>query len=295
MYVITGATGNTGKLIANALLDAGKDVRIISRDAAKAQDLIDKGAVHFAGSTNDLDFLKRAFDGAEAVYALIPSNFAAEDHTADQATHSNAMAEAVKYCKVPFAVTLSSQGAHLESGAGVVHGLYEMEQRFDAIPGINVLHLRPTFFAENVLGMIGLIKQAGIMGSPLKPTLKFPVIATKDIAAYASGRLLKLDFKGLNTQDLLGERDVTYPEMASVFGAAIGKPDLSYVEFSYDDMKKAMMEQGASESIVDNYVQFTKTFNSGKMTETAVRNEESTTPTSIEDFAETFAYVHNLD
>jgi uncharacterized protein YbjT (DUF2867 family) len=188
MYVITGATGKTGKVVTNILLDAGKKVRIICRDKAKAQELVIKGAELFQGDTSDVEFLKKAFAGAAAVYALIPQNWTSANYTAHQVKHANAMAEAMKACQVKYVVSLSSQGAHLDSGGGVVTGLGKMEKIFDAIPGLNTLHLRPSYFMENTLGMIGLIKQAGIMGSPIRPDLKFPVIATKDIGEYAAKR-----------------------------------------------------------------------------------------------------------
>lgn len=294
MYVITGATGNTGKPITLALLEAGKKVRIISRDPAKAKELADKGAELFVGDTTNVELLKKAFDGATAVYAMLPADWQSADYHAGQLKHANAIAEALKHCKVPYAVSLSSQGAHLESGSGVVLGLHKMEKLFDAIPGLNTLHLRPTYYMENTLGMIGLIKQAGIMGSPVRADLQFPVIATRDIAEYAAKRLLALDFEGHNVQDLLGARDVTYPEIAKVYGAAIGKPDLQYVEFPYDDFRKAMLEQmGASESVADNMIEFIKAMNDGRVFEKTQRDEESTTPTSIEDFAQIFAHVYN--
>ena len=294
MYVITGATGNTGKPIALALLEAGKKVRIISRNAEKAKELTDKGAELFGGETTNVEFLKKAFDGATAVYVLIPADWTAENYTATQGKHSQAIASALEYCMVKHVVSLSSQGAHMESGSGVVLGLHHMEDLFDNIEGLNTLHLRPSYFMENTLGMVGLIKQAGIMGSPIKADFSMPVIATKDIADYAIQRLLKLDFEGKNTQDLLGARDVTYNEIAKVYGTAIGKPDIQYVEFSYDDFKKSLIEQmGASENVADNFNEFLKAVNDGKVSE-GVRNAESTTPTSIEDFAHTFKYVYNM-
>jgi len=295
MYAITGATGNTGKLIASALLDAGKQVRVIGRSAENANELTEKGAEFFEGSTDDAEFLKNAFNGVEAVYAMIPMNFSAEDYTAFQVGHVNAIAEAMEACGVKYVVSLSSQGAHLESGSGVILGLHKMEQRFNQIKGLNTLHLRPTYFMENTLGMIGLIKEAGIMGSPIKGDFSLPVIATKDIAAYGAKRLLALDFEGRNIQDLLGARNVTYNEMAKVYGAAINKPELNYVEFPYEDFKQSLMGQmGASESVADNYNEFIKSVNDGKII-VSERNTESTTPTTIEDFAQTFGYVFNMN
>jgi len=295
MYVITGATGNTGKPITLALLEAGKKVRIISRNTEKAKELTDKGAELFEGSTDDVNLLKKAFNGATAVYAMIPVDWQTEDYLTFQLSHVNAIAEALKVSKVKYLVSLSSLGAHLNSESGVVLGLHKMEEIFNTIPGLNKLHLRPTYFMENTLGMISLIKQAGIMGSPVKSNLSLPVIATKDISDYAAKRLLALDFNGHSVQNLLGARDVTYSEMAKVFGTAIGKPDLNYVEFSFEDFKKSMMEQmGTSESVANNMNEFISALNEGKILELANRDTASTTPTTIEDFVQTFTYVYNM-
>ncbi len=295
MYVITGATGNTGKIIASELLEAGKKVRIISRNAEKAKELTDKGAELFIGDTGNAELLKKAFNGATAVYAMIPIDWQTANYTDHQVKHASAIAEALRECKVKYVVSLSSQGAHLESGSGVVLGLHKMENIFNKIEGIHTLHLRPTYFMENSLGMVGLIKQAGIMGSPVKADLSFPVIATKDIGNYAAKRLLALDFTGHNTQNLLGPREVSYPEIAKVYGAAIGKKDLNYVEFSYTDFKNSFIQQmGTSENVADNFNEFIKAMNDGKVMAQAKRDAESTTPTTIEEFANTFKYVYNM-
>ncbi len=294
MYVITGATGNTGKPITLALLEAGKNVRIISRDADKAKELTEKGAELFQGSTDDVDLMKKAFEGATAVYAMLPMDMQAEDYTSFQMKHTSAIAEAMEVSGIKYVVSLSSQGGHLESGSGVVLGLHKMEERFNEIEGLNTLHLRPSYFMENSLGMVGLIKEAGIMGSPIKGDLSMPVIATIDIADYATKRLISLDFEGQNVQDLLGARNVTYREIAKVYGSAIGKPDLNYVDFSYEDFKGAFMGMGASESLADKMNEFIEKVNNGEVV-ISERNGSNTTPTTIEDFASTFSYVYNMD
>ena len=293
MYVITGATGNTGKIITSTLLEAGKKVRIIARNAEKAKELTDKGAELFQGSTDDVELLKKAFDGASTVYAMLPMNMQAEDYTAFQMEHANAIAEAMKACNVKNIVSLSSQGAHIESESGIILGLHKMEQLFNKIEGVNTLHLRPCYFMENTLGMVGMIKESGIMGSPIKGDLSIPVIATKDIADYAAKRLLSLDFEGNNYQDLLGARNVTYAEMAKVYGTAIGKPDVNYIEFPYADFKAAFMGMGASESVADKMNEFLTRVNAGEVF-IAERNTENTTSTTIEEFAHTFNYDYNM-
>ena len=293
MYVITGATGNTGKVIASTLLEAGKQVRIVSRDAEKAKELTNKGAELFQGSSDDVELLKKAFDGTTAVYALLPMNMGAEDYTAFQLKHANAIAEAMKACNVKFVVSLSSQGAHLESNSGIILGLHKMEQLFNQVKGLNTLHLRPCYFMENALGMVGMIKESGIMGSPINGDLSMPMIATNDIAHYAAKSLLSLDFEGNNYQDLLGASNATYQEVAKVYGTAIGNPDLNYVEFSYADFKGAFMGMGASESVADKMNEFLVRLNAGEVF-VSERNEANTTPTTIEEFSHTFSYIYNM-
>ena len=142
--------------------------------------------------------------------------------------------------------------------------------------------------------MTGMAKEAGILGSPLNGDLSIAVIATKDIAEYAIKRLLALDFSGNNFQDLLGARNVTFNEIAKVFGAIIGKPDLKYVQFSYEDFKKTMTEKlGSSESMADMMNDYIRMLNDGKLDDIK-RDDASTTATRIEDFATTFEHVYNL-
>ncbi len=292
MYVITGATGNTGKEIAAALLAAGQEVTVIGRSAERLQPLVAKGAKPAIGSLDDANFLAKTFQGAKAVYALIPPNYAAENFRAYQNRIADALVSAVKQAGVKYVVALSSVGAHLTEKAGVVQGLYDMEQKFNQLKDVHVLYLRPTYFMENLLGQIGTIKQMGIMGSPLKPDLKFPIIATKDIAAVGAKRLLALDFTGKSVQYILGARDVTNNEIATVFGKAIGKPDLKYVQFSYADAKNAMVGMGLSASAAEAMVEFMQSMNEGRALSDVRRTPENTTPTTLEAFAKIFASIY---
>lgn len=296
MYIITGATGNTGKPIALALLNAGKKVRVVSRNADKVADLTEKGAEALIGDINDPSFLEKAFEGVEAAYVMIPPNFGAENFRAYQSSLAESFALALEKNKVKYVVTLSSVGAHLPEKAGVVQGLYDMEQRFNKISGLNVLHLRPTYFMENLLGNIPMIKHMGVMGSPLKGDMPFPMVATKDIAEVATKRLLDLNFQGNSAEYILGPRDVTYNEVAGILGKAIGKNDLKYMEFPSSDARKAMIEQwGLTPSAADAMLEFQETMNAGKITEDAKRTPANSSPTSVEDFAShTFTYVYNM-
>ncbi len=294
MYVITGATGNTGKGITLGLLNAGKKVRIISRDAKKAKELTDKGAELFLGCSDDVTILKKAFKDATAVYAMLPMIMQAEDVSASRLKHVKAITEALKTTKVKNVVSLSSVGADLTSNSGVVLDLHKMELSFNEIENINILHLRPSYFMENTLMTIGMIKEMNAMPAVLKGDIPIPAVAVKDISEYALKRLLALDFTGKSVQYLLGQRDVTYTEIASVFGKAIGKPNLQHVPVSYSDFKQALLQMGASQSLADNLSEFFEAVNNGKIN-FPKRDSENTQTTSIEEFADTtFKFVYNL-
>lgn len=294
MYVVAGATGNTGKPIAEALLKAGKKVRIISRDADKAASLVAQGAELVVGSSTDRATLTKALAGAEAAYLMIPPNGGAADFAAYQAEATENIAQAIAETGVKHVVTLSSLGAHLPEGAGVVQGLQKMEARLNEITGVNILHLRPSYFLENTLGQAGAIKMMGMMGSPLDGERKMPMIATADIAAYAAKRLTNLDFQGKGVQHLLGAQDVSYNEVAAIYGVKIGKPDVKYMQIPSEPFNGIMVKEwGVSQSYADGLTQFMDTVNAGKLDNYAVRDAESTTPTSVHDFANVFAHVYN--
>jgi uncharacterized protein YbjT (DUF2867 family) len=169
-----------------------------------------------------------------------------------------------------------------------------MEEAFNAIPGLNVMHLRATYFMENTLGQIGAIKAMGAMGSPVKADMPFPIVATKDIAAVALKHLQGLNFTGKNVEYVLGQRDVTYNEIASVIGKAIGKPDLKYYAVTYEEGTKAMIQMGMGESVVSRMMEFIKAMNEGKVMEETKRNSSNSTPTTLEEFAQTFKAIYNM-
>jgi uncharacterized protein YbjT (DUF2867 family) len=293
MYVITGATGNTGREIAQALIAAGKKVKVIGRSADKLKMFTGQGAEAAVGSLDDAAFLTKTFTGATAVYAMIPPNLQAENMRAYQNKIADALVAAVKNANVKYVVTLSSLGAHLTEKAGVVQGLHDMEQKFNELNGVNVLHLRPTYFMENTLGSIGMIKNMGINGSPIKADLKFPIVAAKDIAQKAFERLSKLNFSGKSVQYILGPRDVTYGEITRILGMEIGKPDLKYIEFPYADAEKAFIGFGFSPSVAGAFIEFQKSMNEGLIVEKNIRNADTTTPTTLEEFSKIFAALYN--
>lgn len=291
MIVITGATGKTGSAVAEALLAKGQKVRAIGRDAAKLKGFTAKGAEAAVGDLGDRAFLTKTFKGADAVYVLIPPNFRVADFRAYQKQIGEIIVAAIKGSGVKYVVHLSSQGAHLPDRTGPIVGLHEQEERLNRLDGVNVLHLRPTYFMENLLMNIDLIKKMNIMGSAVRGNVKFAMIATKDIGVYASERLMKRDFSGKSVRDLLGQRDLSLDEAAAVIGKKLGKPDLKYVAFPYDDAEKGMVSMGLTPDMSRLYIEMSKALNDGLFAVNIPRTKENTTPTSIEEFADVFAKI----
>jgi uncharacterized protein YbjT (DUF2867 family) len=284
MYVITGATGNTGSVVAEELLARGEKVRAIGRNKEKLAKLAAQGAEVAAGDATDAAFLTTAFEGARAVYFMVPPNPTSDDYRGFQREIIEAGAIAVEKAKVHYVVALSSYGADKEAGSGPVSGLQGLEARFAKIPGLNVLFLRPGYFMENLLGQIGAIQHFGMMASPVGPEVALPAIATEDIGEAAAEHLLKLDFSGHETKELQGQRDVTYTEAATIIGKAIGKPELKYMQMPGNEFVGVVTGMGLSRNFGELIVEMCDAMNDGRMKALEPRAAGNTTPTAIETF-----------
>jgi uncharacterized protein YbjT (DUF2867 family) len=181
-------------------------------------------------------------------------------------------------------VNLSSIGADLTSGTGPIAALHRQEQRLNTISGLNVMHLRAAYFMENLLANIPLIRSQGMNGTAVRGDLKMPMIAARDIAAFAAAGLLKRDFTGSSVRYLLGKEDLTMSEATMTIGIKIGKPNLPYIAFSYADAEQGMAKSGLSVDMSRLYVEMSRAFNEGRIV--AKRSRESTTATSFSEFCD---------
>ena len=254
----------------------------MGRDAGRLQRFVDKGAEAFTADMSDAAALTKAFSGARAAYLMLPPAKSPEEQERD----SDGIAKAVKESGLRYAVHLSSYGAQVAKGAGPVSGLHSSEQKLNAIEGLNVLHLRAAYFMENNLAAIGMIHGMGIFGNALLPDLKIPMAATRDVGDYAAQRLLHLDFSGKQTRELLGERDLSMTEATAVIARGIGKPDLRYQQFPYDQVQQALTQLGVPPKGAAMYIEMYKAINAGVLVPLEPRSPENTTPTSFEQFVQ---------
>jgi len=289
MHVVIGATGHTGNVVAEKLLANREKVRVVGRDERRLERFKQKGAEAFVGDVSDASAMARAFSGAEAAYLMLPPNISSPNVLAYQQRVSEALAAALENNGVRHAVVLSSFGADKADRTGPVVGLHTLEKRLDAIPGLNVLFIRAGYFMENILPQVNVIPSVGSMAGPVRSDLALPMIATRDIGAFAAEALSRRDFQGKQRRELLGARDATYTQLARVVGAAIGKPDLTYKQLPAAQLKPALTQMGMSPNMADLLLEMAEALNSGHMRPLEPRASQNTTPTTIETFvAEVF-------
>jgi uncharacterized protein YbjT (DUF2867 family) len=286
MYVVLGATGNTGSIIANSLLTKGERVRVVGRDASRLARFVRKGAEAFTANVSDAAALTKALSGARAAYLMLPPSLTSLDYRADQERESDSIAKAVRESDLRYAVLLSSYGAHAPEGTGPIAGLHSAEQKLNAINGLSVLYLRAGYFMENHLAAIGMIQGMGMFGHAVLPEMKIPMIATRDIGDYAAERILKLDFSGKQTRELLGERDLTMNEVTAIIARGISKPDLRYVQFPYEQVLQVLMQMGIPPKTAGQFIEMYKAINEGVVAAQEPRSAENTTRTSFETFVQ---------
>lgn len=249
--LITTPTGNIGKRALQQLLNAGADISIIVRQPEKIPaSVLSRVKVH-QGSLTDAAFVTKAFQGAQAVLWVTPSDITHPDVATYHRQLGEVAAQAVKENKVPHVVNISSTGAHLEN-AGPVSGVGEIERLLSGVAE-NITNLRPGFFMENYLAQLESIKTDSAVYFPFSGNIVFPMIATQDIGDVAAELLLKRDWHGQNVRVLSGPDKLTFAQAAQTLGDSIGKT-VRHVEITPDQAYQAFLEIGCSPGFAKSYI-----------------------------------------
>jgi uncharacterized protein YbjT (DUF2867 family) len=288
MIAVTGATGRTGRAAAEALLSKGETVRVIGRDAKKMARFVELGAKAVVGNVEDIASMTEAFDGASAVYLVLPEDISQPDLRAHQERVSDCYAAAINNAHVRFVVNLSSIGAQHAQNTGPIVGLHNQEQKLNRIAGLDVLHLRAAYFMENLFMSIAPVRSTGTLPGGLRADAAMAWIATKDIGEYAASRLAARDFSGSSVQELHGQRDISMQEAASIVGCAIGKPNLAYVQVPSAVLGQVMVEMGLPKKTAELLIEMWDGANAGLIAAQEVRSARNTTPTRLESFVSEF-------
>jgi uncharacterized protein YbjT (DUF2867 family) len=221
MFVVVGTTGNTGSAVAETLLKKKQAVRVVVRTADKGAPWKAKGADLAVASLDDVTALAKAFEGAAGVYLLAPPNYGAETWLADQRQRMDRAAEAVQRSGVEHVVFLSSVGGHLHGGTGPIRAASYGEQALGCIAK-RLTILRPCYFMENWMPSIGVVKQQGVLPTFIAPSVKIPMIATKDIGRVGAERLVA-GGNGRQVVELAGPEEYSPEQVAAALGQLLNK------------------------------------------------------------------------
>lgn len=290
--VVTGSLGHISRPLVEKLTAAKHDVTVISSNADRKKEIEALGAKAAIGSVSDLAFVTDTFKGADAVYTMVPPTFSASNWKQHIAGIGKIYVQAIAAAGVKNVVNLSSIGAHMPDGCGPVSGLYQVEQALNALKGVNVKHLRPGFFFYNFFANIGMIKHMGIIGGNYGEGTRLVVADTNDIADVAAEELLHLSFEGKSVKYIVSDEKTT-DEVASIFGKAIGKPDLKWLNFTDADTIGGMLQNGVPEDVAKNYAEMGAAMRSGEMVAEYNKSRAATFgKNNLETFAPVFAAAY---
>jgi uncharacterized protein YbjT (DUF2867 family) len=282
MFVLLGSNGQITAQLARLLLAGGHAVRVVGRNAASLAALQAQGAQVAVGDPADAAFLARAFEGAQAVYTMTPPCYAEPVMREAQDRVGTAIAQALATARAARVVNLSSIGAELARGTGPIEGLHAQEKRLDALPGLDLLHLRPGSFMENLLPLAPVAAAHGVLPGMEAPDVPIPMVATADIAAVAARELVRPAHRGALL--LHGPRHVTMREAAVAFAAAAGRPGLQYVQSPPAEVKAALRAQGFSADAANQIEALAHWLSTSSLASVAAAPVE-VQPTTIEQFA----------
>jgi uncharacterized protein YbjT (DUF2867 family) len=275
MFVITGASGNTGSVAAQTLLAAGKKVRAVVRDAKKAEKLQALGAEVFVADLTDQAALGRAVAGAEGVYLLSTPDMVAKDFVTERKALTAAQVATLAAAKVPHVVVLSSIGAQHEAGTGPIRTVHNLEQQLRAA-GIPSTFVRASYFVENWGAVLHPVKQDGVLPTFIAADRATPMVSTVDIGKTAAQALIDGP-RGTRIIELAGPTDPTPNEVAATFAKILGRP-IKAVEAPLAAVVPTFTSFGISPNIAELYREMYECIAAGKLVAAPGEHLRGTTP-----------------
>jgi uncharacterized protein YbjT (DUF2867 family) len=287
MIVITTPTGQIGRQVLDLVLEgAGAEpVRVIVRDPAKLPDRVRGRVEVVAGSHADADVVDRAFDGADAVFWLVPPDDAAASIDEAYVGYTRPAADAFKRHGVDRVVGVSAlgRGTAVAGRAGHVTASLAMD---DLIAGTGVAYRALTMpsFMDNLIWQAVPIKTDGVFFGPLDADRAFPTCATRDIAATAARLLLDDTWSGFEEVPVLGPEDLSSNDMARIMSEVLGTP-VRYQQIPFEAFTANLTERGTSPMVAQAMTAMMAAKNDG-LDNAVVRTPRNSTPTSFRQWCE---------
>ena len=296
--VVTGSLGHISKPLAEELVEKGHDVTVISSKSERKNAIEALGATAAIGTVEDVDFLTTAFKGADAVYTMIPpGNYTDQnlDVVAQVRRLTGNYKQAVEQSGVKRMVQLSSIGAHMDKGNGILSVYYTMEGILNALPSeVAITFMRPVGFYYNLYGFINTIKTQGIIATNYGGDDKKPWVSPIDIAAAVAEEITNPRPESRNVRYVASE-EISSDEIASILGAAIDKPDLKWIVIPDEQLLNGMIGAGINPEIAKGLVEMNASGQTGVLYEDYYRNRPALGKVKMTDFAKEFAVVYNQE
>jgi len=279
MYIVSGATGQTGSVVAKTMLEKGLPVRVIVRSEEKGKPWKNLGAQVAVADLQDADALSKALAGGKGLYLMNPTNEQAEDMFVETERVIKAFQAAIENSSLEKLVVLSSVGAQHSSGTGPIVTNHLLEQAFRNL-NIPTTFVRAAYFMENWNSVLDTVKSEGVLPSFLQPLdKKIPQIATEDIGRSAAEAMLE-NSEGVRITELAG-LPYSPNDVANAFSKVLGK-EVTAVPVPEDQWME-IFKTFSSRRNAEAYVEMTQAVNSGFVTfETENHIEGKVT---IEDYA----------
>ena len=286
--IVTGSLGNISKPLTKELVEKGHLVTVISRKPEKQKDIESLGARAAIGYVEDVKFLSTTFTGADAVYCMEPPY----NHDAEKLIHN--YVQAIQQSGVKRLVNLSSIGAHTDKGNGILAFYYNMETILNKLPSdVAITFVRPGGFYHNSLRFIDTIKKQGVIASNYGGDDKLPWASPIDIAAAIAEELVT-PFAGRRVRYVVSD-ELTCDEVATILGAAIGKPDLKWIVIPDEQMQRRLIAAGFPAQLAAGFVEMNASTHSGQLFEDYYSNRPMLGKVKMKDFAKEFASVYNQE
>ncbi|MFD5077328.1 SDR family oxidoreductase [Streptomyces sp. NPDC058371] len=228
MIVVTGATGNIGRPLTQALAEAGRQVTAVSRHTAA----VPNGVRHVVADLAEPAGLKPALAGAEALFLLLSG-----DLHATGANPADIIGEAAAG-GVRRVVLLSTQGVVTRPSGRTRIAMRALEDTLRE-SGLEWAVLRPGGFASNALWWADSVRTQQMVAAPFGD-VGVPIIDPADIAAVAAACLLDDRHSG-GVYELTGPEVITPRRQAEAIAAALGSP-VRFHELTREEAKTAMTQ-----------------------------------------------------
>ena len=289
--IVTGSLGHMSKPLAEKLIKQGHHVTVVSSSQERQKEIEELGATAAIGSLEDSDFVSITFEGADAVYCMIPPNVVPTDQVAYYKQIGNNYRSAIEKTGIKRVVHLSSWGAHLSEGTGMIIGSHQVEEILNSLENVEVTHLRAVSLMYNLYSFTGMIKNASQMAANYGADDKIAWVHPNDVATIAAEELLKTD--DIEKIKYVASDEMTANQSAKIIGEAIGIPELKWNLISDEAQKKKLMSYGVPEHIANAVRDLYQSIHTGKLAENYEKNKPEMSPTKLKDFAKEFAAVYN--